>query len=106
MAVRERNEAGRVAGGRHHKAKAGTITMNDIQPRFPNRRRLMTVRRDAMQVAEAIRDNLAPDRATELRAILDGLHPADLADAMLFLSPEEEKVVFDLLDPSEAAVVL
>jgi magnesium transporter len=59
-----------------------------------------------MHVASAIRDNLAPGRAPELRALLDDLHPADLADAMLFLSPQEEKVVFNLLDPSEAAEVL
>jgi len=59
-----------------------------------------------MKVAETIRENLAHDDVSELRLLLDGLHPADLADAMLFLSPQEEKTVFDLLDPSEAAEVL
>jgi magnesium transporter len=80
--------------------------MNDSQTRFSSRRRLLTVRQDAMKVAAAIRDNLAPDRARDLRSILNDLHPADLADAMRFLSAQEEKVVFDLLDPSEAAEVL
>lgn len=59
-----------------------------------------------MEVASTIRDHLAPERSTELRALLDDLHPADLAEAMLHLDQEEEKIVFDLLDPSEAAEVL
>lgn len=59
-----------------------------------------------MEVAASIRENLPPSRASDLRALLDDIHPADLADAMLYLSPQEEKVVFDLLDPSEAAEVL
>ena len=59
-----------------------------------------------MQVAAKIRENLAPAQSADLRAILDELHPADLADAMLYLTPQEEKVVFNLLDPAEAAIVL
>src|SRR5690242_519419 len=86
--------------------ESANTLMSDAQPRFSNRRRLLSVRQDAMKVAETIRENLAHDDVSELRLLLDGLHPADLADAMLFLSPQEEKTVFDLLDPSEAAEVL
>ncbi len=82
------------------------MNVNDIQTRFSNRRRLLTVRQDAMAVAAKMREQLAPERVKDLRALLDGLHPADLADAMLYLSPQEEKIVFDLLDPFEAAEVL
>ena len=81
-------------------------TMSDNQSRFSGRKRLLTVRQDAMEVAAEIWENLVPEREAQLRAILDGLHPADLADAMLFLAPDEEKAVFNLLDPSEAAEVL
>jgi magnesium transporter len=80
--------------------------MSDLQTRFSSRRRLLTVRQDAMKVAADIRASLAPEQVRELRVLLDGLHPADLADAMLFLTPQEEKAVFDLLEPSEAAEVL
>jgi magnesium transporter len=81
-------------------------SMSEPQSRFSNRRRLLAVRRDAMEVAASIREHLLPDQAPELREILDEIHPADLADAMLYLSPQEEKIVFDLLEPPEAAEVL
>ena len=80
--------------------------MTEFHPRFSNRRRLLAVRHDAMQVAATIRQYLVPENSVALRALLDDIHPADLADAMLHLSPYEEKIVFDLLDPSEAADVL
>lgn len=59
-----------------------------------------------MQVAARIKQNLRPGDSDGLRAILNEHHPADLADAMLFLSPQEERVVFALLTPTEAAEVL
>src|SRR6185503_528630 len=73
---------------------------------FASRRKLLTVRADAQQVALQIRQNLGSDSAAALRALLDDLHPADLADAMLFLAPQEERQVFQLLDNLEAAEVL
>src|SRR5579872_3515594 len=80
--------------------------MSDTQTTFTIRKRLLTVRSDAMAVASDIRARLAPDQTDALRALLYGYHPADLADALLFLSPEEDKRVFDLLDAGEAAAVL
>ena len=74
--------------------------------RFAKRRKLLTVREDAMQVAQDIKGKLNPQHSGELRAMLDELHPADLADAMLFLSVTEERIVFSLLDNIEAAEVL
>ena len=76
-----------------------------IEP-FSERRRLMTVRRDVMEVAKQIRAMLAPDKAAQLRALLQTYHPADLADAMLFLSEQEDTAVFQALDTEEAAEVL
>ena len=80
--------------------------MTDTQTRYANRRKILTVRQDAIEVAETIRQNFAVDRAAELRQFLDGLHPADLVDAMYFLKPDEKKAVFNLLDHAEAAEVL
>ncbi len=80
--------------------------MNDLNTRFSKRRKILTVRQDAMQVAAEIRNLLGPNSESVLRTLLDELHPADLADAMLFLTAKEEKVVFNLLDYAEAAEVL
>lgn len=80
--------------------------MPDTQDRYAHRRKLLTVRHDAMEVAATIRQDLALDTPQTLRTFLDGLHPADLVDAMLFLSPEEKKAVFTVLDTGEAAEVL
>lgn len=80
--------------------------MTDTQARFANRRKILTVRQDAIEVAARIRENLAADNTGALRAFLDELHPADLADAMLFLKAEEKKAAFNLLDVAEAAEVL
>jgi magnesium transporter len=66
----------------------------------------MTVRADALAAARGIRENLAPGRVDSLRTILSDLHPADLADAMRFLSEAEDAAVFEMLDPAEAAEVL
>ncbi len=73
---------------------------------FSNRRKLLSVREDARQVASQIKANLAPERTAQLRALLDQQHPADLADVMFFLSDEEERHVFSLLNTEEAAEVL
>ncbi|MCW3094414.1 MAG: magnesium transporter, partial [Chthonomonadaceae bacterium] len=80
--------------------------MTEMQARFANRRKILTVRQDAMELAASIRKHLAADNSKGLRRFLDELHPADLADAMLFLKPEEKKAAFDLLDVAEAAEVL
>jgi magnesium transporter len=80
--------------------------MHDTKEPFAERRRLMTVRQDVMEVARQIRDNLAPEKAAQLRAVLQAYHPADLADAMLFLSDQEDAAVFQALDTEEAAEVL
>lgn len=80
--------------------------MARMESRFSNRRKLLTARHDAMRVAERIRERLLAKKSDELRAVLDEQHPADLADAMLFLNAAEEKAVFDALDTAEAAEVL
>ena len=80
--------------------------MTDTQSRFANRRKILTVRQDAMELAANIRTHLAADDPAALRTFLDDLHPADLTDAMLFLKQDEKRAVFDLLDIEEAAEVL
>jgi magnesium transporter len=73
---------------------------------FSGRRRILADRSDAIALSRAIRRQLAPERSAELRQTLDQQHPADLADAMLFLEPAEERTVFALLTTAEAAEVL
>ncbi len=73
---------------------------------FQERRRLMTVRQDVVRLAASIRANLAPEKAAKLREVLQEVHPADIADAMLFLSEREDEQVFKALDTAEAAEVL
>lgn len=73
---------------------------------FAKRHKLMTVRDDVMNVAQQIRANLGPDKTEALRAILSENHPADLADAMIFLSEQEDIALFKALDTAEAAEVL
>lgn len=80
--------------------------MMDLQTRFSERRKLLAVRQDAMQVAADLRANLSSQNTSTLRLLLDELHPADLADAMLFLKPGEKKSVFNLLNTAEAAELL
>ena len=66
--------------------------MNDTAtPRYAERRKLLTVRADAFDLARRIRENLLPQQETALRGILSEQHPADLADAMQFLSGLEEQ---------------
>lgn len=78
----------------------------DMNTRFGRRRKILTVRQDAMQIAQDIRSRLAPAQSAALREYLDTRHPADLADAMLFLDEDAEDVVFTALDNAEAAEVL
>ena len=80
--------------------------MDERQVRFARRRKLLTVRQDAMVLAQDIRVFLASAQTALLRDLLDKLHPADLADAMFFLKPDEKKSLFELLDSAEAAEVL
>jgi magnesium transporter len=80
--------------------------MHDTKEPFSERRRLMTVRQDVMEVARQIRACLAPGKEAQLRDVLKTYHPADLADAMLFLSDQEDAAVFQALDTTEAAEVL
>jgi magnesium transporter len=75
-------------------------------PRLLSRRRLITVREDALRVAQRIKERLAPGRQAELREVLREQHPADLAEAMQFLKPEEETVLFNALGTAEAAELL
>ena len=66
----------------------------------------MTVREDIVKVAAKLRDTLASGKAADLRALLDEQHPADLADAMLFLSEADDTAVFAALAVPEAAETL
>jgi magnesium transporter len=66
----------------------------------------LTARTDAQIVAQKIKAHLVPDQAPALRSILTAQHPADLADAMLFLSEQEDLAIFKQLDTVEAAEVL
>src|SRR5690348_13209041 len=79
---------------------------SELKNRFASRRKLLSVRDDVQQIANLIRSRLAPSQKKDLRDVLDQQHPADLADAMLFLKPEEDSAVFAALDMVEAAEVL
>jgi magnesium transporter len=74
--------------------------------RFASRRKLLSVRSDALDLARRIRERLTPDRKKELRALLDDQHPADLADAILFMTGSEDSAVLDNLSIEEAAELL
>ena len=74
--------------------------------RFASRRKLLSVQRDAKALAQRIRERLSPDKKKELRVLLDEQHPADLADAILFMKSPEESVVLDNLSIEEAAELL
>jgi magnesium transporter len=80
--------------------------MAERHTRFSERRKLLAVREDAVQIAQSIHEKLVSGKTAELRAMLNAHHPADLADAMRFLSPMEDRALFDLLDTTEAAEVL
>ena len=81
--------------------------MNAHTPQsFAARNKLLTVRTDVQRIAQTIQAQLTAPNQPDLRATLDGQHPADLADAMLFLNEQEDIAVFKALDTDEAAEVL
>ncbi len=80
--------------------------MSETQTDFAHRHRLMTERNDALALAEKIRSSLRQNERDTLARILQEQHPADLADAMLFLNPSEDIAIFQILSAAEAAEVL
>ena len=80
--------------------------MTDTQARFAHRRRILTARPDAMDLAARLRRCLASAEAGDLRETLNRQHPADLADAMIYLTEAEDLALFRLLETLEAAEVL
>jgi magnesium transporter len=73
---------------------------------FADRRKLLTVQPDVQRLAERLRAQLVAHDPAGMRAVIEDQHPADLADAMLFLSDPEDLAVFHALDAAEAAEVL
>jgi magnesium transporter len=78
----------------------------DPKYRFLDRHKTLAARPDVEKLANDIRQCLASGQTEDLRALLHAEYPADLADAMFFLNDAEDKAVFELLDPAEAAEVL
>jgi len=74
--------------------------------KFPGRKRLLAVRDEAQHLAGILRGSLGANRKDELAATIARQHPADLADAMYFLTDEEDLIVFEALSVAEAAEVL
>jgi magnesium transporter len=75
-------------------------------PPFAGRRRLLTVQPDVRRLAENLRTQLGAHDSAGMRAMIEEQHPADLADAMIFLSKQEDLAVFRALETAEAAEVL
>ncbi len=81
--------------------------MTDQTPApFAGRRKLLTIQPDVQRLAERLRAQLTAQDPGGLRSVIEDQHPADLADAMLFLSDPEDLAVFHALDAAEAAEVL
>ncbi|HZO72599.1 MAG TPA: magnesium transporter [Ktedonobacteraceae bacterium] len=78
----------------------------DPKYRFLERRKTLAARPDVEQLANDIRHHIAAAQTEQLRTLLHAEYPADLADALFFLNDTEDKTVFDLLDPAEAAELL
>jgi magnesium transporter len=78
----------------------------DPKYRFLERRKLLTARPDVLRLAKDIQQRIAARDEDALRSLLHGEYPADLADAMVFLSDAEQKAVLDMLDAAEAAEML
>ena len=74
--------------------------------RFSDRDKVLVVNKDARTFASQIQANIAPAQEQTLRATLTRHHPSDIANAMHFLSIEEEERVFSLLNTAEAAELL
>lgn len=78
----------------------------DIRYRFLERHKSLSAQDSAKELANSIKEHLSSNQTDQLRALLSREYPADLADAMYFLSDSEDKAVFDLLDAAESAQVL
>ncbi len=77
-----------------------------MKDRFGHRHRIFSVEQDALKMAGDLRALLAQSEDSTLRAYLEDHHPADLADAMQFLSDAEDASLYRKLSVSEAAEVL
>jgi len=78
----------------------------DPKYRFLERHKTLARRPDAEHLAHDIHKALSSTQTDHLLTLLHAEYPADLADAMVFLSDAEDRAVFDLLDVAEAAEVL
>src|SRR5690349_4909229 len=78
----------------------------DPKYRFLERRKVLTARPDVVRLAKDIQQRIASRDDDALRSLLHGEYPADLADALMFLSDAEQKAVLDMLDDAEAAEML
>jgi magnesium transporter len=67
---------------------------------------LLTVQPDVRRLAENLRTQLGAHDSAGMRAVIEEQHPADLADAMIFLSEQDDLAVFQALETAEAAEVL
>jgi len=77
-----------------------------MRDRFVERSHALAAVQDAQSTANRIREYLANGLDDELRAFVDQHHPADLADAMQFLSDSEDLSLYRRLTSEEAAEVL
>src|SRR2546423_757991 len=75
-----------------------------MQDQFGHRHRTLGAKEDVQALAVRIRDLLTNEEA--LRAVVDEYHPADIAEAMRYLSDEEDLALFQHLNPVEQAEVL
>lgn len=78
----------------------------NLKHRFLDRNKLLSNKEETVKRAEQMSELIAAGKNDELRAILDDLYPADLADVMDVLDDAQDKAVFNLLDTYEAAEVL
>ncbi len=77
-----------------------------IRPDFADRRKLLMAQPDVQRLAERLRAQLVAHDPAGMRSVIEDQHPADLADAMLFLTDQEDLAVFHALNAAEAAEVL
>ncbi len=76
-----------------------------MKDRFGHRHRIFAVELDAQRMALELR-GLLGSGGEQLRRYLEDHHPADLADAMQYLSDDEDVTLFERLETDEAAEVL
>lgn len=79
---------------------------SELKHRFLHRRKLCASREEVTKLAGSVRELLAAGQRDRLRALLRDFYPADLADVMQLLNEGEDKALFAVLDPQEAAEVL